>query len=81
MRLPDFGKVKQLPNSRFTIFPKGNRALRDLRGGRGAAAADTPQEACVRGPGVLHDADGYGFLYQRHTAPDENVTSRETFLG
>ena len=27
------------------------------------------QEACVRGPGVLHYADGHGFLYQRHPTP------------
>ena len=38
------------------FLPKGTRALRDLRGVRGAAVAETPPEVCVRGPGVLHDA-------------------------
>ena len=38
------------------------------------------QEACVRGPGVLHYADGHGFLYQRHPTPDETFTSRENLV-
>ena len=80
VRLPDIGNMKRLPDSRFTTCPKSNRALRDVRRCRCAAAADTPQEACVRGPGGLHDADGLDFLYQRHPAPDANLASRENFF-